>query len=261
MESLAKVLDHGLAVFNDERGEFERWQELKLAERWRFPHGQPTRHSEGGKDYFLFGNVFPNVRVPARFECLTNPASYEAWSCLTTTNGGAGTTVRRQASGQPAFAWTSSATPWQIADEARLLKAGQITIADAPFHPTDVATGKPVELHRGSVRWNAFRQRWVMIAVQEGGTSYLGEVWYAEAPEPTGPWRKAIKIATHTNYSFYNPVQHAFFDQEGGRLIYFEGTYTTTFANHPEPTPRYEYNQVLYQLDLGDPRLAAAQER
>ena len=46
------------------------------------------------------------------------------------------------------------------------------------------------------------------------------------------------------------------FDKEGGRIIFFEGTYTTTFSGNPDPTPRYDYNQVMYQLDLSDPRLA-----
>ena len=46
------------------------------------------------------------------------------------------------------------------------------------------------------------------------------------------------------------------FDKDGGRIIFFEGTYTTTFSGNPDPTPRYDYNQVMYQLDLSDPRLA-----
>jgi hypothetical protein len=113
-------------------------------------------------------------------------------------------------------------------------------------------------MHRGSVRWNPHRKRWILIAVQQGGTSFLGEVWYAESSKPTGPWRRTKKIVTHDRYDFYNPVHHDFFDQEGGRLIYFEGTYVNTFSGHPEPTPRYNYNQIMYRLDLDDPRLAPA---
>ncbi len=36
----------------------------------------------------------------------------------------------------------------------------------------------------------------------------------------------------------------------------FEGTYTATFSGNKDPTPRYDYNQVMYQLDLSDQRLA-----
>jgi hypothetical protein len=51
-------------------------------------------------------------------------------------------------------------------------------------------------------------------------------------------------------------VQHAFLDQDGGRRIYFEGTYSASFSGNSETTPRYDYNQILYRLDLDDPRLA-----
>jgi hypothetical protein len=55
-------------------------------------------------------------------------------------------------------------------------------------------------------------------------------------------------------------VHHPFFDQDGGRTIYFEGTYCNTFSGNPEQTARYDYNQVMYRLDLADPRLGAAGE-
>jgi hypothetical protein len=54
--------------------------------------------------------------------------------------------------------------------------------------------------------------------------------------------------------SFYNPRHHAFFDSADGRVIYFEGTFTRTFSGSVA-IPRYEYNQLLYRLDLGDSRL------
>ena len=41
----------------------------------------------------------------------------------------------------------------------------------------------------------------------------------------------------------------------GGKTIFFEGTYTHTFSGNPDPTPRYDYNQILYRVDLADPRL------
>ena len=96
-----------------------------------------------------------------------------------------------------------------------------------------------------------YRRSWISIFVALGGrTAHLGEVWYAEAERPEGPWREAVKLVTYERYSFYNPRQHAFFDEEGGRVIYFEGTYTRTFSGDSPPTPRYEYNQVLYRLRL-----------
>jgi hypothetical protein len=82
-----------------------------------------------------------------------------------------------------------------------------------------------------------------------------GQVWYAEADSPVGPWVYARKIVSHDRYNFYNPAQHPFFDQEQGRIIYFEGTFTDSFSSAPVPTPRYNYNQLLYRLRLEDPRL------
>ena len=101
----------------------------------------------------------------------------------------------------------------------------------------------------------------MLIAVQHSGKpSFLGEVWYSEAAAPTGPWTRAVRIITHDHYSFYNPTQHPFFDEDGGRLIYFEGTYSHTFSGRVQRTPHYDYNQILYRLDLADPRLKAAQQ-
>ena len=91
-----------------------------------------------------------------------------------------------------------------------------------------------------------------MIAGQiDGKSSHLGEVWYAEAKHPTGPFSTAVKIATHDRQTFYNVGHHAFLDRDGGKTIHFEGTYTNDFSGNPEKTPRYNYNQVLYRLDLG----------
>ena len=113
-----------------------------------------------------------------------------------------------------------------------------------------------LEFHAGSVNWNEFRQKWIMIAEQmNAGSSFSGEIWYAEADSAVGPWRTARRIATHEKQSFYNPVHHPFLDQKEGRYIYFEGTYANTSGTHASPTPRYDYNQLMYRLDLSDPRL------
>ncbi|MCB9880103.1 MAG: hypothetical protein H6835_21120 [Planctomycetes bacterium] len=118
-----------------------------------------------------------------------------------------------------------------------------------------VETGEKVEPHGGSLAWNAYRNKWIAIVLQKFGRSALGEVWYCEADSPLGPWRDARRIVTHDDYSFYNVTQHVEFDQDGGRLIYFEGTYTKTFSGNPVATPRYDYNQVMDRLDLDDERL------
>ena len=96
----------------------------------------------------------------------------------------------------------------------------------------------------GSIAWNAHRKKWIGIS----GSG--GDIYYAEAERPEGPWTCRTRVVTHDHYNFYNPVQHAFFDRGGGRVIYFEGTYTKTFVNGAVPTPLYDYNQILYKLTL-----------
>jgi len=237
MKSLGEMLDHGLAVFNDDKAEFEKLAEFKLADLARCPHGQPIRHRDASGDWFYFGCPFPLARVKPELKRLADPASYEVW-----TRSG----------------WKSETKRFDAAEERKLIRAGKLKQSEARFQPVDTDTGKPLAIHAGSVCWNEFRKRWLMIAVaQGGGPSFLGEVYYAEAAELTGPWLRAKKIVTHDKYSFYNPVQHPFFDQAGGRIIYFEGTYAETFSGNPVATPRYDYNQIMYRLDLADPRLEA----
>jgi hypothetical protein len=117
-----------------------------------------------------------------------------------------------------------------------------------------------VEPSSGSIAWNQARGRWVTIFMQKfGKPSAFGELWYAESPSPTGPWGPAVKVLSHDNYTFYNPRVHPELTAPDAPFLLFEGTYTSTFADRPPRTPRYDYNQVLYRLDLDDPRLAPAQ--
>jgi len=44
-------------------------------------------------------------------------------------------------------------------------------------------------------------------------------------------------------------------------ILLFEGTFTREFSNNKEPVPRYDYNQILYRLDLDQEGLKAAQGR
>ena len=122
------------------------------------------------------------------------------------------------------------------------------------------ADGEEVAPHSGSIAWNEYRGRWVTVFQQLfGKPSAFGELWYAEAPSPTGPWGAPVKVLSHDNYTFYNPRLHAELTDPKSPVLLFEGTYTNTFVSPvPAPTPRYDYNQLLYRLDLDDPKLAAA---
>jgi hypothetical protein len=261
LKGLGKSLGHGIAIYNDKTEEFEHRATFDLKKRWRAPHGHPIRQVMDGKAYYLFGNALPTVRVEARLEAILDPSQYEAYSCLAEGSEAVGkdSKLNRDEQGRLIYRWTGHAVPTGPFEEKKLIEAGLIKPEEARFRPLDAESGDPVLIHSGSVYYNQYRKRWIMIAVQSYGSSYLGELWYAEADQPTGPWRKARKIVTHKQYSFYNPVQQPFFDQDGGRIIYFQGTYTADFSGNKFPTPRYDYNQIMYRLDLANPGLKDVQ--
>ena len=114
-----------------------------------------------------------------------------------------------------------------------------------------VNDGRKIVPHRGAVSWNPYRKRWVTIFTQQGGeSSLIGELWYAEAETPLGPWENAVHVVTHDHYSFYNPQIHSSFVNEKSPFLIFEATYTRAFSKSQESTPRYDYNQILYRLDF-----------
>jgi hypothetical protein len=250
-----ETYERGLVEFDPATSTFEKAAVYPL-DAPSYPTGQAFLHNVGGVRYVYFATAYPLIRVRAEPEALKHPEQFEAFTCLAPSTMGPPRVVRSaDGAGAPRWAWTSGAAAITPALQAKLIKEGTLKSDEAILHLRDAATGKPVSGQNGSVFWNAYRRRWVMIVCEAGGTSFLGETWYAEADTPLGPWVYARKVVTHDNYSFYNPKQHPMFDQDGGRLIYFEGTYTHTFSSNEQPTPRYDYNQVMYRLDLSDPRL------
>jgi len=258
MKSLGERLEHGLAVYNDEKAVFERRMQWAPDVRLE-PAYQALRATVGGVDYCYFTpSAYPFVRVKADWDAVIDPTRYEAFTPLAA--GSAydkdSPKLDRDGEGKLIWGWKRNTAHVDAGRQQALIAGGHIQADEAWIDLRDVQTGKPVLAHRGSVRWNDYRRGWVMILGQTWGKiSFLGEIFYAEADRLEGPWRRARKIVTHDKYTFYNPVHHAFLDQHGGRVIYFEGTYTHTFSATKTPTPRYDYNQIMYRLDLSDPRL------
>ncbi len=248
------VYEQGLVEFDPRKQAFEKVREIAM-DAPAVPEGHPLRHAVDGVDYVYFANPFPLVRVRADVEHFQEPAQYEAFTCLREGSRPDDPRLDREADGKLRFRWKKNTPALRLDGRSKLANSGSITPEEALPRLVDVASGASVAAHRGSVYWNDYRRRWVMIATEHSGTSMLGEVWYAEADAPEGPWAYARKLVTHRNYSFYNPKQHPMFDKEGGRIVFFEGTYTHTFSGNPDQTPRYDYNQVMYRLDLADPRL------
>ncbi|MEO6435020.1 MAG: hypothetical protein ABIP55_04570 [Tepidisphaeraceae bacterium] len=268
MKDLGTRLERSLVVFNDDKQVFEQLKVIDL-DAPLAPDGHPFRATRGGKDHVYFPAPYPAVRVPATWQAVTDLAQYEGYTCLRpgTRFDKDKPDFDRDSSGNLLFAWKKGTPPLMPKQLEDLVKAGRLKREELPHRLTDIDTGKPIQLHGSSVAWNDFRQKWIMIGLQVFGDSMLGEIYFAEASDPEGSWMSAKKIVTHAmptanepggraqHMDFYNPRHHPFFDQQGGRIIYFEGTYTTTFSGNPVQTPRYEYNQVMYRLDLTDARL------
>jgi hypothetical protein len=255
---LAEAYEQGMMVYNDDREVFEVKSNLPLIETWRMLQSHPVRMQSGGTEYLVCGHPFPVTRVPATLSAVMDPTRYESWSCVDPEDDLSTTSPRRDESGALVWQWQAS-PPVTQHQEKRWLDSGLLHPSEARLTPTDSADAKRrVMMHSGTVQWNAHRQRWILIAIEQTldreSPSMLGEVWYSEAPSPQGPFTKAVRIVTHNKQSFYNPAHHPFFDEQNGRWIYFEGTYCNTFTGSPA-TQRYNYNQIMYRLDLDRPEL------
>ena len=259
------VYRRGIAVFDDAEERFQHLADWPMDSPIQ-PAGHTFKHTEDGVEYVYFAFPVPVVRVRANTADFCRPDAYQAYTCLqpaATLSGRNDPTgfkpsanrLDRSDDGRVRWGWKASTAPVSPQQQASLINSGVLKPSEALLHLQDPDSGKPLLAHRGSVYWNAYRQRWVMIVCEQFGTSVLGEIWYAEADTPLGPWVYARKIVTHEKQSFYNPKQHPEFDKLGGRIIFFEGTYTHTFSGNPERTPRYDYNQMMYKLDLADERL------
>jgi hypothetical protein len=252
LKSLTEVLERGLMVFNDQTQRFEVIVRsgLDFLPFSNTGHAFPVSIEE--QRYYYFTSPSPvgvRMRVQALYGQATDPNGYEILTMLRSTEAD-------ESASEP-YCWRRFG---DLLNETKLSKAALIQtlekeVTDLNVH--DIETGKAVVPHNGTVYYNTYRERWIAIFCQRfGDSSALGEIWFAEADTPTGPWGYARKIVTHNKYSFYNPKHHPLFDKDQGRRIFFEGTYTHTFSGTlAAATPRYDYNQIMYGLDLADPRL------
>ena len=252
----------GLAEFNDAKAVFEPIGTYPQGDPLH-PEGEPFRVRARGKEWLYFETqemgAFPLVRNTPDLAHISDFKTYEAFTCLApgTRFEGDQTQLDRAADGHLIWAWKPNTAALGEDEAAKLVASGRMKPPEVLTQLRDIDTDAVVTSHGGSVFWNPYRKRWILITTQAyGSPSFLGEVWFAEADTPVGPWLYARKIATHDHYTFYNPTQHPFFDQDGGRVIYFEGTYTDTYSGVKDITPRYNYNQLMYRVSLDDPRLS-----
>jgi hypothetical protein len=258
---LEATLENGFVIYNDKTETFEKLKTTALDPAFH-PTGYPSRVSVDGVDYIYFTAPYPVLRVKANYNSYLDLTTYEAYTCLKpgTRYNKDKPQLDRDADGKLLWSWKTNTQPLNPHDQEALVAAGKMKREESPHRLADSDSGKPILLNNCSCFWNDYRKKYIMIACEEHGATGLGEIWFAESGKPEGPWTTAKKIITHANkkddaHDFYNPTQHPFFDREGGRVIYLEGSYVNTFSGNPHPTPYYEYNQIMYRLDLSDPRL------
>lgn len=183
----------------------------------------------------------PVVRAPATAAGLSTPAQWEAFTAKLQDGG-----FERDVDGGYVYAWRAA---------TRRTERAEVPAAFAiDGHARELGPNRAMSLHgNDDVAWNPWRRRFVRFASETNVV--LGDLFLQEADTPMGPWVFARRIVKHQRYTFYNPRHHRFFDEEGGRRLYVEGTYTAWLTS-TEPTTRYDYNQVMYRVDLADERLA-----
>jgi hypothetical protein len=252
------TLERGLAVWNDAAQQFDKLLAFP-SNATPVPNGHVFPVTVGADQYFYFETGLDNVRVKATWNDVTNINSYQTYTPLKagsrfTSDGFGGTNltaadIDRDGAGKVIYAWKTNTQPLSALNELNLINRGLITRNDTPFRFTNVANASQHPAFNSSATyWNEYRKVWSMVGEEIFGTSFAGEIWYAEAPSPDGPWVNTIKVMTHARsndtYTYYNLWQHPEFTDASNRYLYFEGTYTD-FLTDAGLTAQYFDNSDL----------------
>ncbi len=259
----------GLARYDDAAKRFV-WDQTFPSGLPATPAGHPETVTHNAADYLYFitrsaADIDPSpvlnlkvidnpVRIGATEVKLTDP---ERWEAFTALRQGKTDELVIRGDGTLNYDWKTDTSPI-TGTTGNIYNGGPIPNDQRLFgHTKDPESGVAMSWPSApSTAWNVHRRRYVQpIGQAFGVSSFLGEIWFNEADTPMGPWVYARKIITHDNYTFYNPRLHPFFTQDGGRYVFFENTYTTGYTNTAVPTPRDNYNQAMYRLDLDDARI------
>lgn len=266
--------ERGLAEFDDNAGRFQ-FSVIYPKDAPIVPNGAPLPVTQKGSDYYYYAEPWPIVRSRATIDGIKDLASMEAFTCLKEGKRtiAAPEDLDRDRDGNLRWGWKKNTSPVREGDVGKFRLLGFLKGYEIPTDLRDTNTTMTLVPQSGSVYYNDYRKRWISIrSLTFNPASFLGEVAYFEADTPLGPWVYGQKIVTHRMggesvdkvtwakkdariYTFYNPTQHPEFDKDGGRTIYFEGTYTASFIGVVQITPGYNYNQIMYKLSLDDPRV------
>lgn len=246
----------GTMQWNDNKEIFELVEKHQEKNNIRINGAHTFIHRDNNIAYIYFASPYPNVRVRADVKSFHNISEYESYSCLVEGSNKNEEKIDRDSQGKVIYRWKKNTSNLFLNDYVNLMLKLKLQFNEVDYLKLrEFSTERIVLAHRGSVHFNYYRKKYIMILVETyGNPGMLGEVWFTESDNPEGPYNYAQKIATHGRVNFYNPVHQPFFDQQGGRIIFFEGTFTSTFDTG-HPVPYYNYNQLMYRLDLNDVRL------
>lgn len=254
-----KEVSRGILMFNDQKEQFDLVVRFEEDEMMRYPQGNAFLCNENGKEYWVFCNPLPTIRVVNDYNSIINPDSYEVYTPI---KQGAvydkkvprKTELDLDDNGNLKWSWKKKTGLLTQEQEENLIRIRVIKHSDAFYRFTDVDNGNAVELYSAAIQWNEYRKSWIMIAQSKKGTEPLGDIYYAEAKNPSGPWKNGKLIVSHDQWAFYNPIFHPYFSKDNGRIIYFEGNFDND-GRTSKPVSYYDNNQLMYKLDLSDPRL------
>ncbi len=254
LDGSASVFENGMAIFNDSQSIYQKLVVFTDNHNIK-PNGSACKY-----DGYIYMNCpYPCIRIRPELSYMSDPTTYEAFTCLApgTKYEDNNVTLDKDASGKLIWGWKANTSPINDQQWERMVNAGLVSHSQRWNWMTEKDNpNSHIYIACGSASYNPYRNKWVMIIGQSFGTSsFLGEIWYSEADSPEGPWTSAVKVITHDNYTMYNIYLHPELNQENGRYIYFEGTYVNTYTSNPNITPRYNYNQMMYRLDLSNPVL------
>ncbi len=171
-----KPFESGMLVFNTSLSHFEELKQMPPSARLE-PTGHPLHVSQGGEEYIYFTAPYPCVRVKNEWTSVTDLAAYEGFTCL---KDGAAYSKKnppldRDAEGKLVWKWRKDTPALKPEELEELISSNAVKRDESPFRLRNADNKKPVQLHHSSVYWNEYRMKWVMIGVQSGGDSFLGE--------------------------------------------------------------------------------------
>ena len=128
----------GILIWNDMKQEFEQLVQFPGTEDWRYAGsgGQGTYYEDGGKGYYIFTqHSYPNLRVEANMDAITDYTQYESFTPLApgSTYDGANTQLERDAEGRLVWGWKKNTQMLTQDQEKELIQLGVIKAEDEHY--------------------------------------------------------------------------------------------------------------------------------